>query len=216
MNGHFKPETSLKEPRRLVTAFAFIGIAVLMGGLAIAWLPRGSGFLGLQPVTDPKIDPRAHARQLGKAEIETRFQQGVVMLHAKQYEYALAAFQRVLKLDPEMPEAHVNMGYALLGLERYSDAAEAFDKATLLRPNQANAYWGLAIALERSGNLRGARDPMMTFVHLTKPGDPYRDKALATLAEWEKKIDQQEREMGQELAAVQKKSAKQGSKTGVK
>ena len=59
--------------------------------------------------------PGAGPRTVSNAEIGERFTQGVVMLHAKQYEHALTAFHRVLALDPAMPEAHVNAGFALLG-----------------------------------------------------------------------------------------------------
>lgn len=193
---------------RLRAVFGVLVAVGLAGSLALAWSQRGSGFATLQSVTAPKTEPRGYFKPLSQTEISTRFQQGVAMLHAKQYEYALAAFQRVLKLAPNMPEAHVNMGYSLLGLELYGDAAEEFDKATMLRPYQANAYWGLAIALERSGNLRGARDPMMTYMHLTTPGDPFRDKAAAIVAEWEKKIEKQELEQ----TAAMEKAAKRGSK----
>ena len=58
-------------------------------------------------------------------EVSERFTQGVIMLHAKQYEHALTAFHRVLALDPAMPEAHVNAGFALLGM-REPAAARAF------------------------------------------------------------------------------------------
>lgn len=166
-------------------------ILVVLGGLAIARLPRGGEPPAPEPIADPKLDPGGHADQARKAEIKLRFQQGVVMLHAKQYEYALAAFERVLKLSPDMPEARVNMGYALLGLERYDAAADFFDSATTLRPEQANAYWGLAVALEKSGKLRAAREAMETFVHLTKPEDPFRRKAQDMIAEWEARIEKQ-------------------------
>ena len=64
------------------------------------------------------------------------------MLHAKQYEHALHAFHRVLELDPAMPEAHVNAGFALLGMNsrprraalRERDRAEPAQR--LLRPRR--------------------------------------------------------------------------------
>lgn len=172
-------------------ALLLLLVSVMFGGMAIAWLPRGGGVSAVPPpITDPKIDPGGHAEQTRKAEIELRFQQGVVMLHAKQYEHALTAFNRVLKLSPNMPEAHVNMGYALLGLERFDAAADFFDSATTLRPDQINAYWGLAVALEGSGNLRGALEAMRTFVHRAKPEDPFRRKAEAAIWEWEAKLAQ--------------------------
>ena len=182
-------------PNRMIDnrlrALLVLLVAVVFGGLAITWVPRGGESTAPQPVANPKLDPGGHADQQRKAEIELRFQQGVVMLHAKQHEHALTAFHRVLKLAPDMPEAHVNMGYALLGLERFDAAADFFDSATTLRPDQINAYWGLAVALEGRGNLRGALEAMRTFVHRTKPEDPFRRKAEAAIWEWEAKLAQQ-------------------------
>ena len=119
------------------------------------------------------------------AEIDLRFHQGVVMLHAKRHDHAIAAFHRVLELAPDMPEAHVDMGFALLGAGRPEAARVSFETATALRPRQANAYYGLAMALEALGDLPAARGAMRTYLHLMPAGDPYRRKAEAALWEWQ-------------------------------
>lgn len=136
---------------------------------------------------DPRLQPNEHAKEARASEIATRFQQGVVMLHAKQYDHALTAFHRVLELAPKLPEAHVNMGYTLLGLERYQAAHDFFSSAIEIKSSQANAYYGLALALEALGDLPGARGAMRTYIHLSKPDDPYIRKARAALWEWEGK-----------------------------
>ena len=118
-------------------------------------------------------------------EVHQHFQQGVVMLHAKQHEHALTAFHRVLELAPEMPEAHVNMGYALLGLQRYDAARQFFEGAIALRTQQLNAYYGLAVALEGLRDLPGAIGAMRTYAHLARPDDPFLRKAEAALWEWQ-------------------------------
>ncbi len=107
------------------------------------------------------------------------------MLHAREHEHALTAFHRVVELAPDMPEAHVNMGYALLGLRRFEAARGFFESATALRSRQVNAYYGLAVALEGMGDLPGAVGAMRTYVHLTAKDDPYLRKAHAALWEWE-------------------------------
>ena len=161
-------------------------VSIVFGGLAITWLPRGGASIAAH--ADPGLDPRGHADQRRQAEIQLRFEQGVVMLHAKQYEYAITAFQRVLELAPDMPEAHVDMGYALIGLKRFAAARDFFDSATTLRPDQVNAYWGLAVALEGLGDMRGALGAMRTYVHRTKPDDPFLRKAEAAIWEWEAEL----------------------------
>jgi hypothetical protein len=156
-------------------------VVVMLGGWLLQLLPRG----------DAKVASQEHAAQQIKSDIETRFQQGVVMLHAKQYDHALTAFHRVLQLAPKMPEAHVNIGFTLLGLQRYKEAADFFDSATMLRPNQTNAYYGLALALEASGDTAGAVEAMQAFSHLAKPDDPYKRKADAALWEWREALAKQ-------------------------
>ncbi|KAF0192443.1 MAG: hypothetical protein FD165_1068 [Gammaproteobacteria bacterium] len=134
---------------------------------------------------DAKLDPAGHASQLAQHEIDTRFLQAVAMLHAKQYDNAITALHRVLLLAPRMPEAHVNMGFALIGAQRYDAARDFFQTAIDLRPYQANAYWGLAVALEQLADLEGALGAMRAYIHLAKPDDPYVRKARSALWEWE-------------------------------
>ena len=73
----------------------------------------------------PQVARLAHQQRMQHGEVRQRFEQAVLMLHARQYEHAATALYRVLELAPAMPEAHVNMGYAMLGLKR-GDAARGF------------------------------------------------------------------------------------------
>lgn len=120
-----------------------------------------------------------------EGELATRFREAVLMLHAHNYDYAVTALHRVLELAPRLPEAHVNMGFALLGLERYAAARDFFRSAIELRPAQVNAYWGLATSLEALCDLAGASGAMRSYVHLTDADDPFLPRARAALWEWE-------------------------------
>lgn len=164
-------------------ALAVTAIAILALGMILGFAPDLKHRIArvLEP---PHVQ---HAHDARKREIDQRFEQAVVMLHAKRYDHALAALHRLLELAPDMPEAHVNMGYALLGAGRHAAARDFFVSATELRPQQANAYYGLAVALEAVGDLPAARGAMRTFVHLSPPDDPYVRKANAALWEWEDK-----------------------------
>ena len=140
--------------------------------------------VGLLIVMLPGAGPRAtYGAKTG--EIDERFAQGVLMLHAKQYEHALTAFHRVLALDPAMPEAHVNVGFALLGMGEAGAARDFFASALELRTRQLNAYYGLAVASEQLGDLAAARGAMRTYAHLAPRDDPFRRKAEAALWEWD-------------------------------
>ena len=151
-----------------------VATAILGGAFALSIAARTAA-----PPPAASAVARPHA-----AEVDRRFRQGVVMLHAKQYDHAITAFHQVLKLAPSMPEAHVNMGFALAGRGEPAAARDFFRSAIALRPRQANAYYGLALALDALGDRPGARGAMRTYVHLTPPGDPYRRKGEAALWEW--------------------------------
>ena len=172
-----------RDARRRALALSVIAIAA--GGFAIAAVSDGSLFGWRFATSGTPAGGQAQAIDRTRQEIHQRFQQGVVMLHARQHEHAMTAFHRVLELDPAMPEAHVNMGFALLGMKRYSAARDFFESATALRKQQVNAYYGLAVALDELHDRPGAIGAMRSFVHLSRPDDPYVRKAQAALWEWE-------------------------------
>lgn len=121
-------------------------------------------------------------------ELQIRFEQGVALLHAKQYEYAVTAMERVIALAPKLPEAYVNLGFALLGLNHFEQAGESFNRATLLKVDQTNAYWGLALAMEGLKDYEGALGAMRAYIHLSTPEDPFLPRARAALWEWEAQL----------------------------
>ena len=180
-----------RRDRRLLGIVVTSG-AVLLGGAWIGMLgpthaPEPIG--AKAPAVDPRDDPDAHAVAARQAEVRRRFDAAVLMLHAKQYEPAAAALHRVLELAPRMPEAHVNMGFAMLGLQRPKVARDFFESATALRADQANAYYGLALANEASGDLELALGAMRSYLHLARNEDEaHLRRARAALWEWEAKL----------------------------
>lgn len=166
-------------------AIALTALVVIGGGWLLNGVDAGA------PVTGRPA--AAHVAEKKRAEIDARFAQGVVMLHSRQYDFALAAFHRVLELAPEMPEAHVNAGFALLGMKEYAAARDFFESATELRREQANAYYGLAVALEGMKDLPGALGAMRTYLHRAPANDPYRVKAESALWEWQAALEEPRR-----------------------
>jgi len=173
----------LRDPRWRALALAILAIAA--GGTLFAALSDGGWLSRRFPVHAALRSAPAQTTEPVRQDIDLRFQQGVIMLHAKQYEHAMTAFHRVLELDPAMPEAHVNMGFALIGRERYGAARDFFESAIALRREQVNAYYGLAVALDGLHDRSGAIGAMRSFVHLSKADDPHLRKAQAALWEWE-------------------------------
>ena len=136
-------------------------------------------------IVDPKQHPNQHAKQAKELEIKHRFEQAILMLHAKQFDNAIKSLHRVLELAPKMPEAHVNMGYAFLGGGDAKTARDFFASAMELNLNQLNAYYGLAVASEALGDMETALGAMRTYVHLSPKNDPFVAKARAALWEWQ-------------------------------
>jgi Flp pilus assembly protein TadD len=150
---------------------------VLLGGL---WLDQRR----VDPAAPPADDQAA--RMPHQAEVTQRFNQAVVMLHAKEYEHAITALHRVLMLAPRLTEAHVNMGYAMLGARRASEARTFFSRAIDLKPDQANAYYGLALAWDAAGDRAMATGAMRSYLHLARQESPeHLRRARAALWEWE-------------------------------
>lgn len=170
-------------------ALLLMSSLIVMMGLTIICLPR---WMGAIPSMDASEKGRAaHVQEKTNAEIKLRFEQGVAMLNAKEYEHALTAFHRVLQLAPNLPEAHVNAGFALIGLKRYDIARDFFEGAIELRKDQLNAYYGLAEALEGLNDIPGALGAMRTYVHRAPPGDPFRQHAEAAVLELEARMTEE-------------------------
>lgn len=154
-------------------------LAIGASGLLMQWMQ-------LPPqAAPPPPPPRIVAED---PELRLRFQQGAMMLHAGEYEHAVVAFHEVLEKAPQLPEAHVNMGYALLGLARFAAARDFFLAAIDLRPVQANSYFGLGEAYEGLAELEEALGAMRTFIHMTHDKDPFLPRARAAIWEWENRL----------------------------
>jgi tetratricopeptide (TPR) repeat protein len=203
-----KPQTNFEALTVMLSLAAIVAI-----GSLISSLPAGQGgalplpvkgysipaHLRNKPKTSPALSAEQGAQQAFRgafnepqteleARVRERFQQGVSLLHAKRYDYAITALDAVLAMAPNMPEAYVNMGYAFLGLEEYGPARGAFEKAIELKLDQVNAYYGLAIAFEGLGELEPALGAMRSYIHLSEPDDPFLTKARAALWEWEAQL----------------------------
>lgn len=133
-------------------------------------------------------DPLAHVAGKRRQAIEREFAEGARLLAAKEYQAAASALHRVLELAPQMPEAHVNMGFAMIGLQKPAMARDFFEAAISLRETQMNAYYGLAVSLEAIGDLEGALGAMRTYVHRSQPDDPFVRKANSAIWEWEAQL----------------------------
>ncbi|MEW7989747.1 MAG: tetratricopeptide repeat protein [Candidatus Thiodiazotropha sp.] len=154
---------------------------VIMMTLGLVALVR---YETIEPVTQGEF---TGATQQGREEysLDGLFSNAVGLLHTGHFEAAAGAFGKLVELAPWMPEAEVNLAYALMGLGQYGMAQRHFNRALELNEHQLNAYYGLAIAMEQQGDMDSALGAMRVYVHLAKAGDPYLRKAWAAIWEWE-------------------------------
>jgi len=81
---------------------------------------------------------------------------GLDWLEKKDYAHAVAAFEKMVKLDPKNASGWSNLGLARLSQEDFAGAAKACEKATILDPGNATAWAYLASVRVNKGDLPGA------------------------------------------------------------
>jgi Flp pilus assembly protein TadD len=84
------------------------------------------------------------------------FQLAYVFTALQRGDDAHTEYDRVIALDPKMPEAYLNLGLLLLDKHEYPAAVVPLRKAVELLPAQSRPRFLLAIAQERSGDAAGA------------------------------------------------------------
>ena len=122
------------------------------------------------------------------------FDASVQQMRRGNYRRALDGWHQALLLSPETPDIKVNMGFTLYELGRYETARDAFIGAMEQNAYQANAYYGLAIASEKMGDLAGALGAMRSYIHLANSADDDRfiRRARSALWEWEARMNESE------------------------
>jgi len=83
---------------------------------------------------------------------------------------AILAFQKVISLNPDYPDAYFNMGLALGRQDKLDEAVEAYSKALSLNPDYPRAYFFMAYALDRQDKLDEAVEAYSKALSL-KPDD---------------------------------------------
>jgi tetratricopeptide (TPR) repeat protein len=82
---------------------------------------------------------------------------GVIHLALQQYDAALADSDAALRVNANIPQAHINRGIALNAEKRNNEASQAFTDALALNPAHAEiVYFDRAMAREDSGDMKGA------------------------------------------------------------
>ena len=89
-------------------------------------------------------------------DYKSRTKLAVKHLEAGQVDAALEELREAIRLAPEYPDAHYNLGSALLARGAVRQAIAAYRRATELDPDYAEAHNNLGVLLESLGDRAGA------------------------------------------------------------
>jgi len=130
----------------------------VMWRIAAAALLAGSAGMAQQPAG---CTPPAELRSVlsSNPTAEAWSAAGYVFIEKQQRKCAIAAFQTAVKLDPNLVEAHYNLGIALAELGDHAGSVQELHAAARLQPGDPNIRNALAVSLEARARqlLKGPR-----------------------------------------------------------
>lgn len=85
-------------------------------------------------------------------------------------QWAVNSYITAIQTNPQSPGLRVELGGVLYAAENYTEAAQFFQQAINLKPDFANAYYNLANALVRAGQLESAKSVYQQTLQLV-PAD---------------------------------------------
>lgn len=107
----------------------------------------------------------------------TYYMRGKAYRSSKQYQLAIADYQKAVETDPGMDIAFYEMGAAYQELNQHAKAIEAFDKAIAIKTNNAGYYYARCVSESWTSKFADATRDCRTASKM-KPGDA---DMLATL-----------------------------------
>lgn len=105
------------------------------------------------------------------------FEKGVRLSLQKDYEAAIAEYEKSLEYNPQSAPAYNNLGFAYYDKGDIDKAIEAQKKALDIDPQLPNGYYGLALALEKKGDEEGALENWKAFIKYAEPHSKWWIKA---------------------------------------
>lgn len=156
--------------KRQVMSIALLGVLSLYG---CGSEPGGSAVKGSKGAA--LVDGVALQTAIDQGKLH--FDSGISNLYQQNYDEAIEEFEKSLKLNPHSPSTLNNIGFAWFDKGEMDKAIEYQARALLTDSEFANAYYGLALALESKGDVDGAIENWKEFLSRTKPESKWARKA---------------------------------------
>jgi len=127
------------------------GKRVVVWDGAARWQPDSGQFLlnfeTTQMLSPRQLQPRPPAKRPGREVAQGWFQRGLA-LEEDSPEEARRAYQEALRLQPDLTDAHINLGLLIHNLGNLAQAEECYRRALEYEPKSALAYFNLGVVLE--------------------------------------------------------------------
>ncbi|MFQ5900584.1 MAG: tetratricopeptide repeat protein [Thermodesulfobacteriota bacterium] len=97
------------------------------------------------------------------------------------YDRAIEEYKKALEYDPDVAEIHSNMAFAYMDTKEFEKSIVEQRKAIELNPYLVNAYYGLALVLEKKGDTTGALKNWEKYLEMAPPNTVWWNKAKEKL-----------------------------------
>ncbi len=134
--------------------------------LAVSHLNAGIVLLVLQRLPEAKAE-LDRAAKIDPSNPRIWYNLGLLERAQSNCEGSIAAFEQVIKLDPSSADAYYFLGSCYLERQDFAKAADEYRAAIRINSMHPSAEFGLARALQRSGNPTEAKVHLERFQHLT-------------------------------------------------
>jgi tetratricopeptide (TPR) repeat protein len=105
---------------------------------------------------------------------------GAALYQTDQLDESVQAFREALRLEPENPRVHLHLGSVLCELGHMAEAVAHLRTATELDPKSPDAHLNLALAYEKSRDVRAAQRQWVFYLRRESEG-PWADYARSRL-----------------------------------
>jgi tetratricopeptide (TPR) repeat protein len=111
------------------------------------------------------------------------YEQGSIFYANKQYEEAIASYNKAIEIKPSYLEAWSNRGFALRQLGKYEEAIASYDKVINIDPENASTYYARGLTRYELGDVAGAAADYIEAIRLNPNYAGDRSEKLELLLE---------------------------------
>src|ERR1700751_3309263 len=146
----------------------FLSICVIFTGTVTAMCPGSGGGAGSgSSGGSVAVESNPPRQEVGDSVFKV-YNQGLALMHTKNFAAAQIKFEQTIRDNPNFAEAHKSLGVTLRqqGPQNYSKALEHFNKAIQLKPTMAEAYEDRGLLFAKMGRKAAAEKDLVTLKKL--------------------------------------------------